>query len=560
MLQSINKIALLTTGAYENSWYLMRKLTQQFPQVLIIITRNPPSYKQRLSFFIHSVKLTIKIILRYILLGQKNYLPVQPPSFSGVICSDDINAEIVYNNIKNFSPDLICISGTKIVSDRILKLAKLCLNLHHGFVPYYRGVSSTDWVSFQRNFDYYYVTVHEAVTALDSGPIYAEEQIKPYLFENYDSFKRRIKLFGDEIMLHVCQNLQTIKPVPQPDNVSCHNYRHKEKAEGFSIHAKREYESNNLRRYVINERDGGEGRLFHIVNRYLQKREERYALQPGLYIVNYHEIINHDDLKSDYKIPSIFTSIEKFMLHLKSYTNDFETVSMSDGLKLLQQGKVQKNRYLVITFDDGLSSVKDVLPYINAIGVKPTIFVSSEPLLKMKPLINHQELFCSRYSKYCKSVDTKMLRNKYQLLLREGYKTANCKDEFVEFVSNAYLSKESLRQMIYENKVEIGSHTSDHIQLSDIDYEIQYKKIYESHKAIERLLNTSIPYFSFPFGKLHHRDYCSEYIASYTAQHYFSCNGGINQTPGINGAILRIGIHNETVPALRSLLSRQRFR
>jgi peptidoglycan/xylan/chitin deacetylase (PgdA/CDA1 family) len=153
-----------------------------------------------------------------------------------------------------------------------------------------------------------------------------------------------------------------------------------------------------------------------------------------------------------------------------------------------------------------------------------------------------------------------MLRNKYQLLLREGYRAVNCKDEFVEFVSNAYLSKESLRQMIYENKIEIGSHTSDHTQLSGIDYEIQYMKIYESHKAIERLLNTSIPYFSFPFGKLHHRDYCSEYIASYTAQHYFSCNGGINQTPGINGAILRIGIHNETVPALRSLLSRQRFR
>jgi methionyl-tRNA formyltransferase len=419
MQLSINKVVLLTTGTGELSWHLIRKFRQQYQHILIIITQQPPNLMQRLKFLPYTVKQTMKFFVRYLLLGQRNYLPVQPPLFSDVFYSDDINAEIVYEQIKTFNPDLICIAGTKLVKDHILSLAKLCLNLHHGYLPYYRGVSSADWVSLQKNFDYYYVSVHEAVVALDSGSIFAAKQVKPYLAESYKDFKRRIKLFGAEIMLHVCQNLQTIKPVPQPDNISHHNYRHKEKEKAFSICAKREYNSSNLRRYVINEGDGGEGRIFHIVNRCLQKQEEENTLQPGLYIVNYHYITNHEDLKSDYRIPNIFTSREKFLLHLKFYANEFELVSMSDGLKLLQeQGKRLTKRYLVISFDDSFDSAKEVLPDINALGIEPTFFVNSDPLIDSKPLHNHQELICVHYSASYKSLNLKTLRDKYHYMLQ----------------------------------------------------------------------------------------------------------------------------------------------
>jgi len=256
----------------------------------------------------------------------------------------------------------------------------------------------------------------------------------------------------------------------------------------------------------------------------------------------------------------------KFLLHLRFYANEFELVSMSDGLKLLQQGKGFTKRYLVISFDDGLASAKEVLPDINAFGVKPTFFVNSDPLINSKPLHNHQELICVHYSDSYKFQNIQTLRDKYHYMLQNDYMnlssndTTTNQDEFKKYVRNAYLNKYAIQQMLHENRIEIGTHSSCHSVLSGLDHETQYEIICETHKKIEALLSTSIPYFSFPFGKLHHRDYCSEYIAARTAKYVFSCNGGINQTPGINGVILRIGIHNEAVPALRSLLARQRIR
>ena len=64
---------------------------------------------------------------------------------------DDVNSEIVESFIESYNPDVLVISGTKKVSSEILKKVKIKINLHHGIVPFYRGISSSNWV-IQKSF------------------------------------------------------------------------------------------------------------------------------------------------------------------------------------------------------------------------------------------------------------------------------------------------------------------------------------------------------------------------------------------------------------------------
>ncbi len=52
---------------------------------------------------------------------------------------DDVNSDEVYAAIKEVSPDLLVVWGSKILSPRLLATAKNTINLHMGRCPKYRG-------------------------------------------------------------------------------------------------------------------------------------------------------------------------------------------------------------------------------------------------------------------------------------------------------------------------------------------------------------------------------------------------------------------------------------
>ena len=80
---------------------------------------------------------------------------------------DNVNSIQVSTFIDNYNPDLLVISGTKKVNIEILKKVKIKINLHHGIVPFYRGVSSPSWVVYEKDFGNFGISIHEATEIID---------------------------------------------------------------------------------------------------------------------------------------------------------------------------------------------------------------------------------------------------------------------------------------------------------------------------------------------------------------------------------------------------------
>jgi hypothetical protein len=67
---------------------------------------------------------------------------------------------------------------------------------------------------------------------------------------------------------------------------------------------------------------------------------------------------------------------------------------------------------------------------------------------------------------------------------------------------------DELTKMHESPLVTIGSHTVNHVQLSSLSREKQYKEIFIAHSELETILNDKLEVFSFPFGNI--EDYNSD--------------------------------------------------
>lgn len=96
----------------------------------------------------------------------------------------DINEDTIYERIKSIEPDVIAIWGGYILKSRLLETAPLVVNMHSGFVPYYRGVNGIQHAILNNDFEHIGITIHYAVPKVDAGEvikIIRPEEKKPVL-------------------------------------------------------------------------------------------------------------------------------------------------------------------------------------------------------------------------------------------------------------------------------------------------------------------------------------------------------------------------------------------
>lgn len=444
----------------------------------------------------------------------------------------DINSDIVRNSLAEFDPDLICIYGTKKIRSEILELAPNALNIHDGFVPYYRGVSSGAWVSFESNYSYLYYCIHEAISRLDAGIVYRLDPVVPYFFESSTDHNYRRSTTAADAMVEVTRGLLngTIQGYPQP-SVGARNLRHRDKPQLFGEIASANFVSNNARTYKRSRpRTGRIEKL--LVDR--QKNPNRGVLSNGWYVVNYHAIVDDNDFDHT-GVPRIVTERKRFAEHIDVYRREFTLVSVSEGISLLKRGSAEKRRYLSLTFDDTLQSPFSAMDLLGSSGIVPTFFINSDPVLNERQLKNHHTL------------------------LKRLYEAARPVASYDEWVLSQYMNLDDLRQACDDGSAEIGSHTATHARVNHTRFEELQVEIQENHRSLESALGREIDYFAFPYGGLNDRSFLAEFEAITTARYYFTAEGGINQHY-VPGALLRIGIHNEDVGGLLQLLSDQYVR
>jgi folate-dependent phosphoribosylglycinamide formyltransferase PurN len=136
-----------------------------FDQILFITTLN-----KALSFFSKS---------RLLAIYHEHGLKIDHISPDKITKVSSVNSEVVVNLIKSYRSDLVLVSGTRIISKKIIEeIAIPMINIHSGITPDYRGVHGAYWALVNNEPDMAGVTVHYIDKGVDTGKIIAQEKIK----------------------------------------------------------------------------------------------------------------------------------------------------------------------------------------------------------------------------------------------------------------------------------------------------------------------------------------------------------------------------------------------
>ncbi len=102
-----------------------------------------------------------------------------PPWTAPAIGVEDVNSAEAVAFLRAASPDLICVSGTRMVKAPVFETlpSRGLLNLHTGLSPYYKGgPNCTMWCLANGEPQFIGVTIHELDPGIDSGRVILTEQ------------------------------------------------------------------------------------------------------------------------------------------------------------------------------------------------------------------------------------------------------------------------------------------------------------------------------------------------------------------------------------------------
>lgn len=102
--------------------------------------------------------------------GQNQYLIV--------VGANEINNIYVYQQLKEYNPDIIIVFGTNILKGEILTINQKMINLHLGMSPYFNGSSTNFWPMYQYKYEYVGITIHYIDAGVDTGNIIHQTRAK----------------------------------------------------------------------------------------------------------------------------------------------------------------------------------------------------------------------------------------------------------------------------------------------------------------------------------------------------------------------------------------------
>lgn len=118
-----------------------------------------------------------------------------------------INCQEVLQILDNLKPDLIVVSGTRIIKQNILDhLSCPIVNLHAGVTPEYRGVHGMYWALRNNMPDMAGVTLHRVDKGIDTGAIISQKRSQKQKVDNFVTYPLIQLLDSTEILVDYIQN------------------------------------------------------------------------------------------------------------------------------------------------------------------------------------------------------------------------------------------------------------------------------------------------------------------------------------------------------------------
>ena len=184
---------------------LISHCIKRYP-VVGVIFEEPPNFwaflRRRISklglikvagqlMFLLTVPLFLKLISKKrieVIYKQYGFSHEKTFGFSSKKVST-INSMAAIAYIKELNPDLIVLSGTRILSAEVLRTydGKI-LNIHAGITPFYRGVHGAYWALANFDKENCGVTVHLVDAGIDTGGILKQARIVHLPHDNYVTY------------------------------------------------------------------------------------------------------------------------------------------------------------------------------------------------------------------------------------------------------------------------------------------------------------------------------------------------------------------------------------
>ena len=157
--------AILLTTDTPHHRYLAEKLWDVHPWQTIIIEkhRSTPAFSTH-----HPFEDKRDEYEREVLKGEFTPTPAEYERINDPKC-------ITY--LESLAPDLLVAFGTGPLSSKVIKSAKIALNLHGGNPEKYRGLDSHLWAIYHRDFGNLVTTLHFMDEGLDTGSIVSQRPL-----------------------------------------------------------------------------------------------------------------------------------------------------------------------------------------------------------------------------------------------------------------------------------------------------------------------------------------------------------------------------------------------
>jgi len=230
---------------------------------------------------------------------------------------------------------------------------------------------------------------------------------------------------------------------------------------------------------------------------------KRYLLG-ALNIINFHQVA--DTFDHTYHHRGTFTKFAKFKDFVIKLNSRYGIIPLQEGIKYLQNQKIQNDVLFALTFDDGDISLQEkVIPFLTTEKIPATFFINTA-------YVNNQSTNWVRAFNYLfsikhdifnekKNVEMSFLEvrntnnppiyNKYRIFLENTFRNLECKPEFT-------LNLEYLKRMD-STLFHFGLHGHEHQRYSMMSYEAQKKDIEKNIEMLNEFTNY-VPYWAIPFG------------------------------------------------------------
>jgi folate-dependent phosphoribosylglycinamide formyltransferase PurN len=120
---------------------------------------------------------------------RERSLDAGPVPEATIVRVPSANSPAAQGRLKDLAPDVVVVSGTRILSADVLKaVAAPFVNVHAGITPLYRGVHGGYWALANGEPDRCGVTVHVVDEGIDTGSILYQATIRPTIRDDFTTY------------------------------------------------------------------------------------------------------------------------------------------------------------------------------------------------------------------------------------------------------------------------------------------------------------------------------------------------------------------------------------